>query len=122
MKKLFKSLPLLFALCVLFPQSAMAEESYTQRMGQKLAVGFANIVTGFVELPKTIIVTGKENGPAYGATAGFATGLIHMVGRTLFGVADFITFPIPTKPMIYPDYIWNDFDRETTYSFYPRKN
>ena len=125
MKLTFKSLLIVSALFIFVAQTVMAEDavvedSYPQKMGQKLAVGFANIVTGFVELPKTIIITGKEKGAAYGATAGFGTGIVQMLGRTLFGAADLVTFMIPTKPMIYPEYVWNDIDKETTYNLYPR--
>jgi len=48
------------------------------------------------------------------------TGIVHMLGRTLLGTADLVTFMVPTKPMIYPDYIWKDFNKETTYGIYWR--
>lgn len=124
--KPIKPLLLIAFLALFIAQAAAAQESnpdsYVERMGQKLAIGTSNVVTGIAELPKTIMITGREKGPAYAASAGFATGLLHMLGRTLFGTVDLVTFMVPTKPMIYPPYIWNDFNHETSYSFYPQKN
>jgi hypothetical protein len=37
------------------------------------------------------------------------------LGRTGCGIVDLITFPIPTKPIAYPVYIWDNFDIDTTY-------
>jgi len=44
------------------------------------------------------------------------TGIVHMLGRTLCGTVDLVTFMIPTKPLVNPDFIWKNFDRETSYN------
>ncbi len=119
MKQLLKKLLLLSALCLLTPYGAMAE-SYPSKITNKLGNGIANVVTGFVEIPKTMMVISKRKGPAYGLTAGFATGVFHAVGRTLIGAGDVATFLIPTKPLVHPKYIWKHFDRETRYFDYRR--
>jgi hypothetical protein len=31
------------------------------------------------------------------------------------GLVDFITFPMPTKPIGYPAYVWDDFDVDSVY-------
>lgn len=77
--------------------------------------GFANALTGWIELPKNVVLTGKKEGPIYGATIGLAMGVMHTVGRSLVGVLDAATFFIPTKPSVTPHFIWQDFSRETSY-------
>ncbi|MFU8788794.1 MAG: hypothetical protein ACNA7G_07175 [Methylobacter sp.] len=39
-----------------------------------------------------------------------------MLGRTLLGAVDLATFMVPTRPLVSPDYIWNNFDQETRYN------
>jgi putative exosortase-associated protein (TIGR04073 family) len=73
-------------------------------------------VTGIAEIPKNIIIASHNEGPAYAATAGVMTGFLHMLGRTLCGVTDLVTFMIPTKPIVRPNYVWQSFNKETTYS------
>ena len=89
--------------------------SYPARLGAKLGNSIANASTGIVEIPKTIMVTNREHGMAYAATAGLVTGMVHMIGRTLSGAYDLVTFMVPTKPIVTPDYVWEDFDKETSY-------
>ena len=114
MKQTLKTFLIVFTLFFLTPYVATAS-SYPARMGAKLGNGIANVATGFVEIPKTIIVTNRAEGPAYAATAGFMTGLFHMLGRTLLGAADMATFMIPTKPIVQPSFVWQNFNKETTY-------
>lgn len=121
MKLLFKSL-LIIALLLSFSSYATADNrnqqgnSHVSKVGEKLGVGIANVVTGVVEIPKTMIISSKKNGVAYGATAGFVTGIVHTVGRTLCGTLDLVTFMIPTKSLVHSEYIWNNFNQETTYT------
>lgn len=115
MKRMFKSLLILSALFFFSPQVVMAE-SYPAKAGEKLVNGVANVVTGIVEIPKTIIIISRSEGVAYGATAGFMMGITQMAGRTLHGALDVATFMIPTKPLVTPDYVWKDFNKETSYS------
>ncbi len=51
----------------------------------------------------------------YGVFGGFLKGLVNTLGRTGCGIADLLTLLLPTKPVAYPIYIWNDFDVDTTY-------
>ncbi len=116
MKRLIKAVLIIMSAFLFSSGIAMAEKSHSLKVGEKLGAGIANVSTGFVEIPKTIYVSGKENGAFYGATAGFMTGIMHMLGRTLCGTLDLVTFMIPTQPLIRPEYVWNDFGKETTYS------
>lgn len=112
-----KSLLILSALFFSLPHAAMAESipDYLGKAGGKLGNGIANTVGGFMEIPKTVIIVNRSEGPVYGMTVGLMAGVLHTLGRTIYGVVDMATFMIPTKPLIDPDYIWNDFDRITTY-------
>lgn len=106
---------LLLLASVGFFSSEAAASSYISRMGSKLGNGITNAVTGIVEVPKTIMATNRTDGPAYAATAGVVTGLFNMIGRTLLGAGDVVTFMIPTKPIPQPDFVWQNFKQETTY-------
>lgn len=114
MKQTLKTLLILFSLFFLTPYVATAS-TYPARMGLKLGNGLANAVTGVAEIPKTIMVSNRSHGAAYAASAGFVTGLFNMLGRTLSGALDIATFMIPTKPIVEPDFIWQNFNKETTY-------
>jgi len=103
----------LFLFCIM---SASAQpQDYPTKAGEKLATGVANAVTGVVEIPKTMAVTGHEKGATYGLTTGFFTGIVHAIGRSLSGALDIATFMVPTTPVTQPQFIWDDFDKETTY-------
>jgi len=108
---------ILFLLSAVFCLSNNAlAHNYPTKVGEKLGNGIANAVTGFVEIPKTMMVTGRRHGATYGMTAGLFTGVFHAVGRSLTGALDIATFPVPTTPITRPPYIWDNFDRETTYT------
>jgi putative exosortase-associated protein (TIGR04073 family) len=121
MKNMLKPLLLASALVFFSSQTIAADSShpshssYPEQIGNKLAHGVANTVTGIVEVPKNMYIESKRKGPAYGIPVGLFTGIVQGIGRTLTGVVDLVTFPIPTKPIIYPDFIWKDFDKETHY-------
>jgi putative exosortase-associated protein (TIGR04073 family) len=115
MKQIIKPLLMLSVLFFITPYVAAAE-SYPTKIGEKLGNGIVNVVTGVVEIPKTVMITSHAKGPAYGATAGFMTGIVQMLGRTLSGAVDLATFMVPTRPLVNPDYIWKNFDRETSYN------
>ncbi|GKS69279.1 putative exosortase-associated protein, TIGR04073 family [Nitrosomonas sp. PY1] len=100
---------------LLFSSNTFASDSYFGNASEKLVTGFTNALTGWVELPKNIALTSRNEGPIYGATIGLAMGVMHTVGRSLVGVLDVATFFIPTKPSVTPHFIWQDFSRETTY-------
>jgi putative exosortase-associated protein (TIGR04073 family) len=114
MKKLLKSLLVLSALFFSAPHTAMAD-GYPEKAGGKLANGIANAVGGILEIPKTMIITTRTEGPVYGLTVGLMAGILHTLGRTIYGVVDMATFLIPTEPLVEPDYIWHDSDRITSY-------
>lgn len=107
---------LLSAICLL-GSVAQAEpaESYGDVVGRKLSHGMANITTGLAEVPKNVIIVNNESNVVFGVIGGTLKGLLHTVGRLGVGMFDLFTAPIPTYPIIYPAYVWDDFYAETTY-------
>ena len=108
-------LSLVLSFLFLFSSQAAAADSYFAMSGEKLVSGVTNVATGFVELPKNVILKSQQEGVVYGVTVGLVTGIMHSVGRTVIGALDVVTFIIPTYPSVKPHYVWQDFSRETTY-------
>ncbi|BBL35982.1 hypothetical protein Nstercoris_02261 [Nitrosomonas stercoris] len=107
-------LPVILSFFLVF--NAHAADSYPEKAGEKLATGVANLVTGIGEIPKNMMISSQKKGTIYGVTAGFFVGVVQTIGRTVSGVFDVATFLIPTTSLAQPTYIWDDFNRETTYS------
>ena len=89
--------------------------SYGEKIADKGLNALANLTTAPLEIPKSVINTMNQSNFFYGLVGGFVKGIVNMLGRTGIGVADLITLPIPTSPIISPRYVWDDFDKETTY-------
>ena len=91
------------------------QSSYGEKVGNKALNAFANLTTSTLEMPKNIINTMNQSNFFYGVFGGFIKGLVNTLGRTGCGIADLITFPLPTRPIAYPVYIWDNFDVDTSY-------
>jgi putative exosortase-associated protein (TIGR04073 family) len=89
--------------------------SYDEKIADKGLNALSNLTTGTLEIPKSVINTMNQSNFFYGLVGGFVKGIVNMLGRMGCGVADLITLPIITQPMISPLFVWNDFDKETTY-------
>ncbi len=91
--------------------------SYELVVADKALHGFANVTTGFLEIPKNMInLTNEEDSNImFGVFGGAIKGVVDSVGRMGAGAVDLITAPLPTKPIAQPQYIWQDFDADTTY-------
>ncbi len=94
---------------------AEEHESYPRGVLDKAGNGFANLISAPLELPKNIINTTNKSNIVYGVVGGIFKGFVHMAGRMGVGLVDLITAPIPTKPIIHPPLIWDDFDVDTQY-------
>lgn len=97
-------------------QHLNVKQSYGEKVAEKAWSGFTNINTGILEIPKNIINT--TNNSEYfilGFAGGMAKGFLHAIGRMATGLADVVTAPLITQPIVQPDPIWHDFDAETTY-------
>jgi putative exosortase-associated protein (TIGR04073 family) len=79
-------------------------------MANKLARGTANVATGWLELPKQIYLTSKEEGLAKGLTVGPIKGVGMTLVRTFSGVGEaftfFIAYPGFFEPYFDPAYVW----------------
>jgi putative exosortase-associated protein (TIGR04073 family) len=107
----------LFTVLALAVSLVHAEEhgSYQRDVLDKAGNGFANLSTGLLEIPKNIINTSNDSNIVYGVVGGMLKGSVNMVGRMGVGLVDLVTAPIPTKPIVYPALIWDDFDVDTQY-------
>jgi len=79
-------------------------------MMNKAGRGLANATTGWLELPKQIYTTSKEDGIAKGILVGPLKGLGMTLVRTVAGVGEFMTFfvayPGFYDPFFDPAYVW----------------
>ncbi len=124
MKKLSLSL-ILSSLLIAFSSvaySADVPQSYGSKVGHKALNGFANITTGILEIPKNVINTTNQSNIVYGVLGGLVKGVVNTGGRIVTGVVDLVTAPLPTKPIVYPVYVWDDFDTDTSYGEVFREN
>lgn len=126
MTKLNRSMISLFLVGLFSTHSALAQTqanydhprvcgSYGEQVGHKALNAFGNLSGSVLELPKNIINTSNQSNVFYGFTGGLFKGIVNMAGRIGVGVADLVTIPLPTKPIAYPLYVWDDFDIDTTY-------
>lgn len=76
------------------PAFAAPEASFSP-MGKKLGRGVVNTSTGWVEFPKALYAVNEEWGPGVALTLGGLHGLEVVVVRTLAGVYEAATFPVP---------------------------
>lgn len=96
-------------------QAQEMEKTYGETVNRKLLSGLANITTSTLEIPKTIINISNQSNFAFGFAGGVIKGGVNTVGRIGVGLLDLITAPIPTRQIVYPLYVWDDFDAETKY-------
>jgi putative exosortase-associated protein (TIGR04073 family) len=77
---------------------------------QKLARGITNTATGWVEFPKEIGRSVEKSGDFAGLVVGPFKGIAKAIGRTVVGVYEVVTFPIPLprryEPVIEPEYVF----------------
>lgn len=106
-------------MCLLLASSSWAEEpDYGEAIRYKLGSGFSNMLLGLGEVPKNVINTANETNALFGISGGLVKGVLHTLGRTLAGTVDVLTFPVPTKPITHPPYVWQGWKTETTYGPY----
>lgn len=90
-------------------------ESYLSGFSNKLSQGITNMATGFWEIPKNVINISAEDNMFVGLSWGLLRGTGHGVSRTLVGVAEFITSPIPSSEFAAPAYVWDRFSEDSRY-------
>jgi putative exosortase-associated protein (TIGR04073 family) len=79
-------------------------------MANKMVRGVANLSTGWLEFPKQIYLTSKEEGLAKGVTVGPLKGIGMTLVRTVSGAGEaltfFIAYPGFFDPFFDPSYVW----------------
>lgn len=107
-----KALKVMFICCVVVAMIGMATQAYAQDPAKKLGRGLANILTGWVELPKNIYETSVEENVLSGLTMGLAKGVGMTIVRTGAGVYETVTFPFPIpedyKPVLEPEFVFSE--------------
>lgn len=87
-----------------------APQEIVDGMAAKGVRGATNIVTGWLEIPKQIYVTGKETTWLRGAVIGPFKGIGMTFVRTLAGVGElatfFVAYPGFYEPWFEPSYVW----------------
>ncbi|MDD5439352.1 MAG: exosortase system-associated protein, TIGR04073 family [Candidatus Omnitrophica bacterium] len=98
--------------CMVFclAQAGYAEDSAKQDSLKKLTRGAINVLTGWVELPKTMNEVSVDQNLLTGLTVGFGKGLGMLVMRTAAGLYEVATFPFPFPedyaPVIEPESVF----------------
>ena len=111
-----RSLSVLLALMVLglgMAPTAVSAQPVDDEGGQsirKLSRGLANALGGFLEIPLTIQAVGSVKGPVAGLSLGLVEGVGAAIARTLIGLAEVLTFPIPLpsmgyEPLLQPEFL-----------------
>ena len=122
LKRSFLMTILILALCslgtehqVLAAKSTMtiddaSPQEVVDGMANKVARGVTNVATGWLEIPKQIYLTCKEDGYAKGLTIGPLKGLGMSLVRTAAGVGETFTFVLAYPgfydPFFDPSYVW----------------
>lgn len=91
------------------------EDNYNEQVKTKALSGLANIGAGFLEIPKNVINISNDTNVVWGLVGGAPYGSLIMLGRVASGLADLVTCFIPTTPITNPVYVWDDFDKNTTF-------
>ncbi len=97
---------------VVIAMIGVAANCYAQDPAKKLARGVANVLTGWVELPKNIYETSVEENILSGLTMGLAKGIGMTIVRTGAGVYETVTFPFPIpedyQPVLEPEFVFSE--------------
>ena len=90
----------------------LAPMAEAQDPARKLLRGCANLMTGWVELPKNIYDTSVEENVLSGLTMGLAKGIGMTIVRTGAGVYETVTFPFPIpedyQPVLEPEFVFSE--------------
>src|SRR5262249_58321967 len=103
---------MVLVLAILAISMTLAPAARAQTALRKAGRGLAAMTTGFLEIPGNIYKGSVEDGVG-GGFLGFAKGLGMIVPRTLVGVYEFVSCPIPApsgfRPILDPEFPWGYF-------------
>jgi putative exosortase-associated protein (TIGR04073 family) len=99
-------------------QQPTHQRTYGEKVANKATNGAINLVTSPLEIPKSIIndTNAEWSNIFFGLVGGVIEGTINAAGRATVGLSDLVLAPIPTKPIVQPQYVWDDFyETKTAY-------
>ncbi len=73
------------------------QENYGKNAIFKFGNGLIDIATSWLEIPKAMIKTSKNDGLMTGLTVGFAKGVVNTAGQAVSGAANVVSFPVPVE-------------------------
>lgn len=105
-----KSWNKLVLLAVVFCLSTAGTAQASGDAGRKLGRGLSNVAFGWVDILRGVENSAQDDNIVSAVTVGPVTGLGNAVGRTLAGVYETVTFPIPTNdgtydPITSPEFV-----------------
>ena len=87
---------------------------FAQNMLRKLGRGVSNVATSVFEIPKSIQEIFYEEGVVAAGTYGIIDGIYKCLLRTVVGVYEVVTFPIPFPadyaPIVEPEFMFSSDD------------
>lgn len=104
----------MFMILAVFTGAVRAEtvdaEVIAQDMSSKLSRGVFNVLTGWGEIPRQMIISGREKGWWAVLPIGVPAGALMTVIRTGTGLFEIVTFCAPIDntygPLIDPAFVW----------------
>ena len=104
---------LLVLVAVIMISSLIITPCYAD-MWRKLGRGVLNSLTGVVEIPKKMILISRNDNILMGLTWGLVKGIGVGTLRTVAGVYETVTFPIPApadyEPIVHPEYVFEEWE------------
>ena len=104
----FLKVIVIFSLCMCL----ITNNAFASSPEHKLLRGLANILTGWVEIPKNIYDTAIEDNIFSALTLGLVRGIGMAIIRTGAGIYEIVTFPFPVPedyaPIMEPEYVFSD--------------
>lgn len=81
----------------------------SHQVSEKFIRGMVNLSTGWIEVPRQIYEVGSNEGWVRGVLRGPFDGIGMFFARTVAGVVEMATFPVPLptyQPLVTPRYPW----------------
>jgi len=103
----------LAAFVLLFVMLVLTTPARSQTAMRKAGRGLAGMTTSVLEVPGNMVAESHAQGPGVGIPLGFVKGLGMIIVRTLVGVYEFVTAPLPApanyRPILHPEFPWDYF-------------
>ena len=95
-------------------------EAIISHASHKFTRGLTNVFTGLGEIPRQMIISYNNDGPALFIPIGFCSGLFMSIVRTTYGAFEVVTFLMPIdgtySSLLSPDFVWDPFEYKVVIS------